>query len=99
MKQIVVDETKCMACGACVAIDGEHFAFDENGLSKVISNDNLESTSLSGAIDSCPTGAISIEEGCCCGEKCECGETCECESNCACGDDCNCTEENNCGCK
>lgn len=56
---IKVDETKCIGCGACIAIDSEHFDFDENGLSKVISQDM--STFSTDVIDSCPVGAISVE--------------------------------------
>ena len=62
MKNIEVDQTKCIGCGACVAIDGEHFEFNSEGLSSVINNDNLESSNLSAAIDSCPTAAISIDD-------------------------------------
>ena len=49
----------CIGCGACVAIDSEHFDFDENGLSKVISQDMTNFSA--DVIDSCPVGAISIE--------------------------------------
>ena len=88
MKKIKVNEEMCMGCGACVAIDGEHFDFNENGLSNVISNENLDSSSLNSAIESCPTGAISL-----CDEanSCNCCENCSGESNCNCGcEDCNC---------
>lgn len=83
MKKINVSEEACIGCGACVAIDPEHFAFNDEGLSHSISNENLESSELANAIDSCPTSAISIKET---------------EDTCECGDNCNCTEENNCGC-
>lgn len=85
MKKINVSEEACIGCGACVAIDPEHFAFNDEGLSHPISNDNLESTEVKNAIDSCPTSAISIKDA---EDTCECG----------CGDDCKCTEEDNCGC-
>ena len=29
MSNITVDKTKCVGCGACVAIAGENFDFDE----------------------------------------------------------------------
>lgn len=57
---IKVDENKCIGCGACVAIDPEHFDFNENGLSKVISQD-LTNFSAD-VVDSCPVGAITVEE-------------------------------------
>lgn len=85
MKKINVSEEACIGCGACVAIDPEHFAFNDEGLSHSISNENLEGSELSSAIDSCPTSAISIKEE---------DNTCECD----CGDTCECTEESNCGC-
>lgn len=57
MKKLIVNE-KCIGCGACVAIDSEHFDFNENSLSEVISEDNLESETLKSAMESCPVGAI-----------------------------------------
>lgn len=57
---IKVDENKCIGCGACVAIDAEHFDFNENGLSKVISQDMTNFNA--DAVDSCPVGAITVEE-------------------------------------
>lgn len=85
MKKIVVNEN-CIGCGACIAVDSEHFDFDENGLSSVISNDNIESDDLKNAISTCPVNAIKIEENkdCHC-EECSCGDKCECDEN-----DCHC---------
>lgn len=81
MKQIILDENSCIGCGACVSIDPEHFDFNDDGLSSVINNQNLDSEDLKNAIESCPTGAISTtkcnNENCKC-EKCEC-EDCKCE--------------------
>lgn len=85
MKKINVNTDACIGCGACVAIDSEHFDFDENGYSEVISNDNLETSDLSNAISSCPTNAISIIED-------ERSHDCGCENN---NDGCNCE---NCTC-
>lgn len=87
MKKIKVNEEACIGCGACVAIDPEHFAFNDEGLSHPISQDNLENADLRSAIDSCPTSAISIVESS--EEKQDC--ECECE-------ECHCTAEENCGC-
>ena len=55
-----VEKSKCIGCGACVSIDDEHFDFDSDGLSQVISNNNLKSERLQDAIESCPTGAIRL---------------------------------------
>lgn len=93
MKKIIVNQEACIGCGACVAIDPEHFAFNDEGLSHSISKENLESEDLANAIDSCPTSAISMKEV----EETEMEEengTCECD----CGDECKCSKEDNCGC-
>ncbi len=58
-----VEKSKCIGCGACVSIDDEHFDFDDDGLSEVISNDNLKSERLKDAIESCPTNAIRLAKG------------------------------------
>lgn len=62
MKKLKVLTENCIGCGACVGIDPEHFDFNEDGLSQVISEENLESENLQNAIESCPVGIISIEE-------------------------------------
>ena len=62
MKKIHVNQEACIGCGACVAIDPEHFAFNDEGLSHPISEENLESADLQNALNSCPTCAISISE-------------------------------------
>ena len=61
MKKINLNKTSCIGCGACVAICGEHFEFDDNGLSTIIKQlDGEPSSELLEAIDSCPTNAISL---------------------------------------
>ncbi len=60
MDVLDVEKSKCIGCGACVSIDAEHFDFDSDGLSEVISNANLKSENLQDAIESCPTGAIRL---------------------------------------
>ena len=59
MKKLVVNDS-CIGCGACVAIDEAHFEFNDDGVSSVISNENLESDELKNAIASCPVSAIKI---------------------------------------
>ncbi len=61
MKKLQVQQDKCIGCGACVAIDPEHFDFDD-GKSNVISNENLDNENVMNAIESCPTSAISLKE-------------------------------------
>ena len=62
MKKIVVIKELCISCGACVAIDEDHFDFNDEGLAIVKHQENLESKSLLEAIDACPTDAIKFEE-------------------------------------
>lgn len=91
MGNLKVNEEQCIGCGACVAIDSEHFDFNENGLSSVIKNDNLDSANLKSAMESCPTGAISICDGSCEEKECGCCENCTGEETCDCGcDNCEC---------
>lgn len=56
---IKVNET-CIGCGACTAIAPENFEFDDNGLSKVISETVTDNTRA--AAGACPVGAIEITE-------------------------------------
>ena len=80
MKNLKVSEDLCIGCGACMAIDPEHFSFSDDGLSEVKSQENLDSTTLVDAIESCPTAAIAVEgnQDEYCGGTCEC-EECDCE--------------------
>ena len=92
MKKINVNDEACIGCGACVSLDEEHFAFNDEGLSHPISQDNLNSENLKNAIESCPTSAISLtenssdnvetsiedDEDCCCTS---CDGHCGCEEN------------------
>lgn len=99
MKKLNVNEEACIGCGACVAIDGAHFDFNEDGLSEVVSNENVDTDEARNAISSCPTNAISyVEEN---NEKCSC-ENCLCE-DCQCdGDECHCEgcqEDEECNCE
>lgn len=88
MKKLVVNEDVCIGCGACVAIDSEHFDFNDEGISSIISNDNIDTDAVKNAISSCPVNAIKLEEVNS-EEKCECTH----EGKCECGDDCKCHHE------
>ena len=61
VKKIVLKTESCIGCGACIGIDGEHFEFSDEGFSIIKSQDNLDSPSLSDAIDACPVAIISLE--------------------------------------
>lgn len=99
MKKIVVNKDACIGCGACVSIDDKHFSFNDEGLSEVISNEDIESVEVTTAIESCPTNAISIEEDSAenSDENCKCDEACECDDNCNCTKDDKCCNDCSCG--
>ena len=61
MKKLVVNTENCIGCGACVGIDSKHFDFNEDGLSYVISQEDLDLPSVTEAIESCPVQVISLE--------------------------------------
>ena len=62
MKKLIVDETVCMGCGMCAAMDEEHFTINDAGLSEVKTQEHLDTPELQNAIDSCPVGAIKLAE-------------------------------------
>ena len=58
---LVVDPDRCRGCGKCVRIDSEHFTMS-GGVAIVTSQENLTTSALTSAINSCEGNAISIEE-------------------------------------
>ena len=44
--KVVVNKDNCIGCGACEALYPEVFQIDDEGLSTVISNDNLDEEKL-----------------------------------------------------
>lgn len=95
MKKVIVDESKCIRCGACMRNAPDVFGYGNDGesvpLVPTVEDDNLDAIT---AMEGCPTGAITLEsehscdcEHCDC-DPCECGDDCECE-HCDC-DDCDC---------
>ncbi len=77
MKKLNVNKEACIGCGACVAIDPEHFDFGDDNYSEVISDENIMSDEAQNAIATCPTKAISYVESD--EEKCDCDH---CENGC-----------------
>ena len=61
MKKLHVTNDMCIGCGACVAMDPEHFDFNDDGFSVVKSNDNITEETNS-VVECCPVGAIRLEE-------------------------------------
>jgi len=58
-KTLSVDSNRCRGCGRCVMIDSEHFQMSGR-IAQVTSQNNLDSSSLSTAINSCPASAINL---------------------------------------
>lgn len=73
--KVKVNKDACIGCGACAAICDEVFEINDEGLSEVKVEENSENKEefvsvkeelqdeVRDAADSCPTGAIEIEEG------------------------------------
>ena len=59
-----VNQDACIGCGACAAICDSVFKINDEGLSELIKEevDESEEQATRDAADSCPTGAIEIEE-------------------------------------
>lgn len=52
---------RCIGCGKCVRFDPQHFSIDRTtNKAVVISNNNLDTTGLTAAINVCPAGAIAL---------------------------------------
>ena len=64
MAKVVLDKTKCIGCGSCVANcgvnEGGNFDFGEDNFPEVVNETPVESTQA--AVEGCPVEAISIEE-------------------------------------
>ena len=58
--KVKVNRDSCIGCGACAAICDEVFEIDDEGLSVAKTED--EKQEVQDAADSCPTGAIEVEE-------------------------------------
>ena len=62
--KVKVNQDACIGCGACAAICSEVFELNDEGLSKAKTEDVKEENKdeVRDAADSCPTGAILVEE-------------------------------------
>lgn len=63
MEKLKVNEN-CICCGACISIAPELFDYSDEGTSKPIDKEITEEYAglAHEAIDTCPVGAISLEE-------------------------------------
>ena len=69
MKKILVDQEKCIGCGACTAIASDVFSFNDEGYAETNAEnnvlDNMEEELKNDCIDAlegCPVEAIYTEE-------------------------------------
>ncbi len=62
--KVKVNRDSCIGCGACAAICDDVFEIDDEGLSTVkkeeVEDDKKQE--VQDAADSCPTGAIEVDE-------------------------------------
>ena len=63
--KVKVNKDACIGCGACAAICDEVFEINDEGLSEAKIEEVKEELQdeVRDAADSCPTGAIEVEEG------------------------------------
>jgi len=94
MKKVVLNEDRCIGCGACMSVAPDNFTFSDEGRAELI-NAELTNEAIE-ASEMCPVSAITIE-GCGCNENCSCGNECNCDDECSCSEDCNCNNECTCG--
>lgn len=63
MKNIKVNKDICIGCGACMGTFPETFDINDEGLARVIAQNCLVEENEAGMmIETCPVGAIYIEE-------------------------------------
>jgi len=58
-KTLAIIGSRCRGCGRCAMIDSEHFELSGR-TATVISQSNLDSSSLTNAINACPGNAITL---------------------------------------
>jgi len=58
MEKVIVDDSKCIGCGACIGIAPDSFDFNDDGLSQIV--DSKVTDDVRSAVDACPVEAISI---------------------------------------
>ena len=98
MGKVILNEDRCIGCGACMSVAPDNFTFNDEGRAEMI-NTEITDAAIE-ASEVCPVSAITIENQCNCGDECSCTEenNCGCLENCNCGDECNCDESCSCGC-
>lgn len=64
MEKLKINNDVCIGCGLCVSQNEEYFEFNDEGISSVKKEtvDEKDKKELLNIIESCPVGAIVIEE-------------------------------------
>lgn len=64
MEKLKINNDVCIGCGLCVSQNEEYFEFNDEGISSVKKEtvDEKDKKELLNTIESCPVGAIVIEE-------------------------------------
>jgi len=91
MGKVILNEDRCIGCGACMSVAPDNFTFNDEGRAEII-NSEINDNAIE-ASEICPVNAITVENGCSCGHDCNCNADCHCDDNCQCDDNCG------CGCK
>ena len=61
-KKIIIDQELCVGCGACASLCPEVFELQDDGKAKVVNESSHEKCDYDMVINSCPVGAIKVEE-------------------------------------
>ena len=61
-KKIVIDQELCVGCGACASLCPEVFRMTDDGKSEIIDENSCEKCDCEMVVNSCPVGAMKIEE-------------------------------------
>lgn len=90
MKKVILNEDRCIGCGACMSVAPDNFTFNDEGRAEIINN-TLSEEAIE-ASEMCPVNAITIEGTCCCSDECGCENECNCTEDNKCSENCHCNE-------
>lgn len=88
MGKVILNEDRCIGCGACMSVAPDNFTFNDEGRAEMI-NSEITDAAIE-ASEVCPVSAITIENECNCEHECNCGDECDCGNECNCDDSCTC---------
>lgn len=62
-QKVVVDPDKCIGCSTCTLVDPDTFVLNETDYKAIVKKQPASITPVvQNAVDSCPVGAISLEQ-------------------------------------